>query len=178
MEKYYLKNGKEVQIGDTIYRTTNVKLPYGNAKTTECISVTTSTLPALIKEGIISTKNNSKQSSNYDLALYVERLATKLNWSTDKVYKYLNDIHDVYPVSALSLVLREIALDLDNKYEGHIKDVPEIYVISMFDGKIVKVKNNKISNYNNFAAFRTKEDAELACKILKIPMERMFPTAN
>ena len=72
------------------------------------------------------------------------------------------------------MVLREIAIELDKKYEDHIENSPEIYVISMLDGKIAKANKAHIKNYRNFAAFRTIEDAKIACRIVKPILKEMF----
>lgn len=72
-------------------------------------------------------------------------------------------------------MLREVAIVLDEKYDNHIENSKEIYVISSLNGEISKVKDlNKIKNFKNFAAFRTLEDAITAKKILEEPMKQLF----
>lgn len=71
--------------------------------------------------------------------------------------------------------LIEVAIVLDEKYDNHIENSKEIYVISCLNGEISKVKDlNKIKNFKNFAAFRTLEDAITAKKILEEPMKQLF----
>ena len=61
------------------------------------------------------------------------------------------------------------------KYDNHIKNSKEIYVISSLNGEIIKIKDlNKIKNFKNSAAFRTLEDALTAKHILKDPMKQLF----
>lgn len=72
-------------------------------------------------------------------------------------------------------MLRGVAIVLDEKYDNHIENSKEIYVIRSLNGEISKVKDlNKIKNFKNFAAFRTLEDAITAKKILEEPMKQLF----
>lgn len=183
MKKFYLKNGKEVQVGDTITKVIKTKHPLlGEVTMVENVVVTEAALPKLIEKGIITTSLGSDfdvdkvkpAESHMNLHYYVEKLAKKLNWKVEKMYNYLNTIDSVYPAAAFSMILREVAIELDKKYEDHIEKSPEIYVISMFDGRISKANKAHIKNYRNFAAFRTIEDAAIACRITKDVLKEMF----
>ena len=188
MKKFYLKNGKEVQIGDTITKVTKDKCcPFGEGIVVESIVVCEKTLPELIERGIITTSPGSDfdvdkvlkpAEVHMDLHYYVEKLAKKLNWKVEKVYNYLNTIDSVYPAAAFSMILREVAIELDKKYEDHIEKSPEIYVISMLDGKITKANKAHIKNYRNFAAFRSVEDAKTACSIVREILKELFKSGK
>ena len=173
MEKIYLKNGKEVQIGDTLTKVSKVKDPFFGKGTVieHVIKVTKDILPKLIKAGIVTTKLDKKPVAEtkipMELDYYIEKIANKLNWKVEKVYNYLNNVDTILPAAAFSMVLREIAIELDKKYEDHIDKSPEIYVISLLDGRITKANKAHIRNYRNFAAFRTIEDAKIACTITR-----------
>lgn len=54
MKKYYLNNGQEVHIGDTIKRTGKVKLPFGSGKTTDIFTITEDNLKTLIDNKVIT----------------------------------------------------------------------------------------------------------------------------
>ena len=180
MEKIYLKNGKEVQIGDTLTKVSKVKDPFFGKDTVieHVIKVTKDILPKLIKAGIVTTKLDEKSVAEtkipMELDYYIEKIANKLNWKVEKVYNYLNNVDTILPAAAFSMVLREIAIELDKKYEDHIEKSPEIYVISMLDGRITKANKAHIKNYRNFAAFRTIEDAKIACTITRDILKEMF----
>ena len=183
LKKFYLKNGKEVQVGDTITKVIKTKHPLlGEVTMVENVVVTEAALPKLIEKGIITTSLGSDfdvdkvkpAESHMNLHYYVEKLAKKLNWKVEKVYNYLNTIDSVYPAAAFSMILREVAIELDKKYEDHIEKSPEIYVISMFDGKITKANKAHIKNYRNFAAFRSVEDAKTACSIVREILKELF----
>lgn len=187
MKKFYLKNGKEVQVGDTIAKVIKTKHPLlGEATMVENVVVTEAALPKLIERGIITTSLGSDfdvdkvkhAESHMNLHYYVEKLAKKLNWKVEKMYNYLNTIDSVYPAAAFSMILREVAIELDKKYEDHIEKSPEIYVISMLDGKITKANKAHIKNYRNFAAFRSIEDAKTACSIVREILKDLFKSGK
>lgn len=187
MKKFYLKNGKEVQVGDTITKVIKTKHPLlGEVTMVENVVVTEAALPKLIEKGIITTSLGSDfdvdkvkpAKSHMNLHYYVEKLAKKLNWKVEKMYNYLNTIDSVYPAAAFSMILREVAIELDKKYEDHIEKSPEIYVISMLDGKITKANKAHIKNYRNFAAFRSVEDAKTACSIVREILKELFKSGK
>lgn len=188
MKKYYLANGNEVQLGDTIYKAEKINHPvFGKGKVVEHILVTKEELPKLIEAGIITVKENSPAPTSpvlndgevsMDLEFYVQKIADKLGWKIEKVYNYLNTVDTILPAAAFSMVLREIAIELDKKYKDHIENSPEIYVISNADGRITKVNKAHIKNYRNFAAFRTVEDAKIACRIMKDVLKEMFKSGK
>lgn len=181
MKKFYLQNGKEVQIGDTICRVEKVK----QGMFGEHILVSKEILPKLIKAGIIlerTAKGGEVTPTNgeipMDLEYYVQKIADKMGWHIDKTYNYLNNVDAILPAAAFSMVLREVAIELDKKYEGHIENSPEIYVISMLEGRIIKANKAYIKNYRNFAAFRSIEDAKIACRIVRDILKEMFKSGK
>lgn len=183
MKKIYLKNGKEVQLGDILTKVSKVKDPFfGKGAVIEHVKVTKDILPKLIEAGIVTTTIPKKPVAEaevpMELEYYIQKIAEKLGWKIEKVYNYLNSVDTILPVAAFSMVLREIAIELDKKYEDHIEKSPEIYVISMFDGRITKANKAHIKNYRNFAAFRTIEDAKIACRITKDILKEMFKSGK
>lgn len=188
MEKFYLNNGKEVQIGDTLTKVIKTKHPlFGESTMVESVVVTEAAIPKLLKAGIISksigkvvkeAEEHEMEGKKLSLDYYIEKLAERLDWKVDKVYNYLNTIDSVYPVAAFSMILREVAIELDKKYKDHIENSPEIYVISVFDGRITKANKAHIKNYRNFAAFRSVEDAKIACSIMKDILKELFKSGK
>lgn len=184
MEKIYLKNGKEVQIGDTLTKVSKVKDPFfGGGTVVQHIVVTKDSLPKLIKAGIVTTTKPEKAACAesevpMELEYYVQKIAERLGWKIGKAYNYLNNVDTILPVAAFSMVLREVAIELDRKYEDHIEKSPEIYVISVLDGRITKANKAHIRNYRNFAAFRTIEDARIACRITRDILKEMFKSGK
>ena len=180
MEKIYLTNGKEVQIGDTLTKVSKVVDPFfGKCTVAEHIVVTKDILPKLLEAGIVTTTKPAKSAVvesevPMELEYYIQKIAERLGWKIGKVYNYLNSVDTILPATALSMVLREVAIELDKKYEDHIEKSPEIYVISMLDGRITKVNKAHIKNYRNFAAFRSVSDAKIACSIVRDILKEMF----
>lgn len=182
MEKFYLKNGKEVQIGDIITATSKKESPNFTETSIKYIKVTEGILPELLGNGIIISKPEKPVENKYevpmDMEYYIQKIANRLNWKIDKTYNYLNNIDIICPAAAFSMILREIAIELDKKYEDHIENSPEIYVISMFDGRITKANKAHIKNYRNFAAFRSVSDAKIACNIMKDILKELFKSGK
>lgn len=188
MKKFYLANGKEVQLGDTIYKVEEINHPvFGKGEVVEHILVTKEVLPKLIEAGVLTVKKGADKPAlpvlkdgevSMDLEFYVQKIADRLGWKIEKVYNYLNSVDTILPAVAFSMVLREVAIELDKKYEDHIEKSPEIYVISMLDGRITKANKAHIKNYRNFSAFRTIEDAKVACRITRDILKEMFKSGK
>lgn len=183
MEKIYLTNGKEVQIGDTLTKVSKVKDPFfGKGIVAQHIVVTKDILPKLIEAGIVTTTKSAKSVVEtevpMELEYYIQKIAERLGWKVEKVYNYLNSVDTILPAAAFSMVLREIAVELDKKYEDHIEKSPEIYIISMLDGRIIKANKAHIKNYRNFAAFRSVSDAKIACRITRDILKEMFKSGK
>ena len=188
MKKFYLANGKEVQLGDTIYLVEEINHPiFGKGKVVEHTLVTKEVLPKLIEAGVLTVKKGADKPAlpvledgevSMDLEFYVQKIADRLGWKIEKVYNYLNSADTILPAAAFSMVLREVAIELDKKYEDHIEKSPEIYVISMLDGKITKADKVHIKNYRNFAAFRSVNDAKIACRITRDILKEMFKSGK
>lgn len=197
MKKFYLANGEEVKIGDTIHKSGEINHPiFGTGKAVEEILVTKKSLSELIDRGIVTVRHISDNSNNsnakteeeipatteggvpVELEFYIQKIADRLGWKIEKVYNYLNNVDAILPSAAFSMVLREIAIELDKKYKDHINDSPEIYVISLLNGKITKATKAHIKNYRNFAAFRSIDDARIACRITKDILKEMFKSGE
>lgn len=117
---------------------------------------------------------NKVDSTPTSIQYYVEALAHKMDWHPKRMANFLDNLWEISPISAFSVLLREIAVELDKKYKDHIECSDKIYVISTFDGRIHEVCKAHIKNYRNFAAFRTIEDAKFACNILREDLRDMF----
>ena len=185
MEKFILKNGKEVKIGDRLIKNSIMDTFFGKRIYLQEVTINERTLPELIKAGILTRVDCTHGTDCHcghctnneipmDINFYIEKIAARLGWKPEKVYNYLNNVDSILPAAAFSMVLREIAVELDKKYEDHIENSPEIYVISMLDGRITKANKAHIKNYRNFSAFRTIEDARIACRIVKPILKEMF----
>lgn len=166
----FVETGKEVEMGKTLVFGMNSAYGFMSFHT---VIVCEESIPFLIKEGVI--KEVEEEGTHVDPNFYLEHLAKRIHWNVDNLRKYLGNLYTIYPAAVFSILLREVAIVLDEKYDNHIENSKEIYVISCLSGEISKVKDlNKIKNFKNFAAFRTLEDAILAKKILEEPMKQLF----
>ena len=109
---------------------------------------------------------SSLKNENKDINYYIKLLADKHNWKEDKMNGFLGRVYEINPGAVISILLKEIAIELDKKYPDHIRFSPEIYIFSANRGKIVQLDKANIKTFKFFAAFRTKEDAEFAIKVI------------
>lgn len=156
-EKRYIfkKSGSAINIGD--------KINFGRIS----VIVSETNIPLLIRYNII-------EEAKLNINDYIERLSYKLKLYPSIGNLFLGSLAIVNPGVVFSLLLKEIAIEIDNRYEGHISKSPEIYCVSVLNGEIKKINKNNIHTYKHFAAFRTKEDALEAIRILKVLYQDMF----
>lgn len=173
----FTPNGKEVKTGDSLIKNNVYKTPFGIITVPETIVIYKETIPALVKSKVLKPIDEHEEVY-MDIQFYIDKLARKMNWTPEKTYGYLNKLDSIYPAAAFSIILREIAVELDKKYADHIQDSPEIYVISLTDEKINKMNKASIKNYRNFAAFRTLNDAIIARKIVWPVLKEMFRSTS
>lgn len=110
-------------------------------------------------------------------AYIIERLAAKKKWNVDNMRKYLNTLLSISPVAVFGILIKEAALLLDEQHPGTINSSKEIYIISTLDGKVHKVEG-KIKSFRNFAAFRTKEDAEFTSWVFRDELKTLFKSGK
>lgn len=174
---YFLKiSNEEVKLGDKLYYPEVQPTSTGFKVIKRSTNLDEKLLEKLLADGIIIEKLNKPVKTNIpmDINFYIEKLAEKKGWKVDKVYNFMNGINELSEVAALNIILKEIAIEMDTKYEDHIQDSPKIYVISTFDGRITEANKALIKNYRNFAAFRNVEDARAACKIVSPILKELF----
>lgn len=173
MEKLILKGkGTEVKVGDVL---TNHLEIAPDVVAVQYIPVAHETIPFLLQIGAVEVVDTEVPM---ELEFYIQKIADRLGWKLSKVYNYLNGIYEMLPAAAFSIVLREVAIELDKKYDAHIQDSEEIYIVSLFDGRITKANKATIKNYRNFAAFRSAEDAKVACKITRDVLKDLFKSGK
>lgn len=166
----FVETGKEVEMGKTLAFGMNSAYGFMPFYT---VVVCEESIPFLIEEGVV--KEVEEEGTHVDPNFYLEHLAKRIHWNVDNLRKYLGNLYTIYPAAVFSILLREVAIVLDEKYDNHIENSKEIYVISCLSGEITKVKDlNKIKNFKNFAAFRTLEDCMQAKETLKPIMKGLF----
>lgn len=109
-----------------------------------------------------------------DIKYYLSKFAEKMGTDLTHTLYMCCRIADVHPSAIWSILLKEIAYELDKRYPTHISESKEIYYINTFNGTIVRADKGWIKSYRNFAAFRSIEDARVACKILSPITKDLF----
>lgn len=126
----------------------------------------------LVSNGILTDKCPFKIHADFDY--YVAKLAKKLNISFEDCGTMLNCLMAYAPASVFSLLAKQIALELDTKYEGHIGKSKELFGVELTTGHIISIKITENSHLKNIALFRSVDDALFAINVLKPVYMRMF----
>lgn len=100
---------------------------------------------------------------------YEAKIAERNRVSPEFINNTLAALWAIHPASVISILLRAIAMEMDNNYPDHISDAEEIWSVDDLDGEIFLVDKSlyKNINYRNLPAFRCEDDAKGACIILK-----------
>lgn len=126
----------------------------------------------ILKEDNISCEYDIKE---HYLELVEEYVARKLGVNIYEAIKYLNDLEEVNPASALNIYLKRISLKLNKKYpHTPIRNLDKIYIISMYNGKVKPIDPKEVKSLKHFAWFRDIKDAEFARSCVIGLIERMF----
>ena len=147
MKEFVTKDGSRVKEGDKLVKA--ITTPLGVIPV-DIITLDEKSIPELVKEGVLTEVPSVTLSIPY----CVEHLAKRIKWNVENLVKYFDNLYRIYPAAVFSIVLRELAIIMDEKYPDHISNSEQIWAIRMTDGKIVQI-TSPIKSFNNFAAFRT-----------------------
>lgn len=173
MKKYVdVETGKEIKLGQEVVAL--VQTPIG--KLTMSIVLDEQMMAMAIRDGLVREEDTVHSGgTNISLQYYVDHMAARIGWKPINLDKYLFNLSKISLSSVFEIMLREIAIVLDEKYPDHIEKSELIFCVYKLTGKIVRVKDVKsIKNFRNFAAFRTLDNAMAAKHILKVPMKELF----
>lgn len=126
----------------------------------------------LVSNGILTNQYTPKIHTDFDY--YVAKLAKKLNISLEDCGTMLNCLMTYAPATVFSLLAKQIALELDAKYEGHIGKSKELFAVELITGHVIPIKITERSYLKNIALFRSIDDALFAINVLKPVYMRMF----
>ena len=182
MEKFILADtNEEVNIGDLIKCTGKKVTENSYCTYKEVFTLTKESLQELINEGVIIVKEDTTEvptEKPFNLESVTSHLANRLGLEFEDLYETLDQVGIINKAALFSILLKECALILDEKYPDHISNSQEIFIVSTFDGKISKVPRHHIKTFKHFAAFRTLEDARAACRVLRPWIKEMFRDAK
>ena len=174
MKKYFLKdNGKEVKFGDFVLGTHKV----GDTVTKILTTFNENSIHILKELGIVIEKDDKDREDEKDKVTinneliesyirYVHNyIANKLDLTIEEVIDYMANMYKVCPIAVLNIYLKRISHKLNKKHDKTpIRNLPKIYIISTYNGKVSSVCPKDIKNLKHFAWFRSEEDAEFARK--------------
>lgn len=176
MKMYLKETNEEITFGDVIvFDETFTHEYFGTITSTVEITLTEQNLQHFIDDGVVyTTEVDIEVDYNTIRNNVLHRMAKRYGWDEKRLTRILNTLDEVHPSAAVQMVLKEIALLLDEKYPGYIGKSEEMYVISMGDGNIYPINKDNIKNFRNIAVFRTVGDAEIAKNILGDKLTNLF----
>ena len=172
MSKFVLKDNskEEVRIGDSI--TATRKTDYGQLTITRIINE--DVLQELIEHGVVIKVDDNPKEQVLDIMDLIEHLAKRVNWKTENLKKYMENLFTINPVAVYQTLLKECAIMMDENYNGHISEVNKVYAVSIIDGEIFEIDQSDGRDYTNVALFRTAREAAIAKKSLIVIEVEVF----
>lgn len=171
MNRFFIKDTKE-----EVFLGKPLKITLSKGGVTQYIEANPCTpelMSYLINLGVVVTSSDKPKYPNphgisLSVKFYVAKLAKKMNLKFEVCEAMLGNIASYSPITVLSLLAKQISLELDQHYEGHIRNAEHVFVLSTVNGTITEIPSEARAdtNYRNFAAFRSLEDANLAYSIL------------
>lgn len=175
MKMYLKETNEEITFGDVIvFDETFTHEYFGTVTSTVEVTLTEQNLQHFIDDDIVYTVMDNTVDYNIIRDNVLRRMAARYKWEEGRLVRILKAIDEVHPAASVQMILKEIALLLDEKYPGYIGKSEEMYVISMGDGNIYPINKDNIKNFRNIAVFRTVRDAELAKNILGDKLTSLF----
>lgn len=172
MNKLKLKEtGKEVKMGEKLIKVVEL---FGVPIHVAQVEVNETTLPDLIKHGIVVAEG-SDSDTDVTIESAVQHLANRIGWNKENLEKYFNNLYKISPAAVFEIVLKEVAILLDERYPDHISNSKEIWVINKVNREIQKLKDlSKIKSFQHFAAFRSLEDALVAKRVMAPALKDLY----
>jgi hypothetical protein len=170
MEQYFnIKTGEEVVLNKPFKTSISVD-GYTTSFETSCLSQPMADM--LVKNGLLSNKKPNAVPTEFNY--YVHKLAKKLKVSYEDCCTILQCLEEYAPATVFSLLAKQIALELDNKYDGHIGKSKELFGVELTTGCIIPITIKPTSSLKNVALFRSVDDTMFAINILKPIYNRMY----
>ena len=171
MEKFInVKSGKEVKVGDLIRVTAGVNHPvFGEIKAVKEVTLTKDMLTKLIIRGEVKIVKETSDPMKIWINAW-NNLCDKVKLTSGGMSSILDVLKGANHWVVVQLLLKEIAIELDKKYDNHIKNSEKIYTISNQDGRIHEVDKSHIKNYRAFPALHHNSQ----CIVLRLFRQQSF----
>ena len=171
MNRFFIKDTKE-----EVFLGKPLKITLSKGGVTQHIEANPCTpelMAYLINLGVVVTSSDKPKYPNphgisLSVKFYIAKNKKKMNLKFEVCESMLGYIASYSPITVLSLLAKQISLELDQHYEGHIRNAEHVFVLSTVNGTITEIPSEARAdtNYRNFAACRSLEDANLAYSIL------------
>lgn len=160
MKTVYQFEGKAVKLGDVISQVIVNNTATGSYKVKQEVLLTKEAFTDFVNKGVI-TKEYICESK----AEAFEKVLNSIPMMnvSDEVKKLILEVSKINRGATFSMILKELAVMLDEKYANYIGEADEIFCISLTNGRIFKL--NEKPNTFHFAAFRNSMDARFALHV-------------
>lgn len=171
---FYTKEGNRIEL----YKPFNILIPVGDRNITVTILTSEiSHLEKLAETGFITKEQKKKDpEENILKEELVKALMRKLPKGAEKEhFETLMEIYEeLNPSVFFQLLLKELAVIMDRKYDDHISKCGEVFIFDLLRGKICHVPVTQGMNFRTFSAFRTKEDIRKALHLLQPLLRKIY----
>lgn len=163
MKKFYLKDGKEVKVGSIIRVQNKTTTPFGEGITSVDVLVTESTIPILIENGVLVTKDDTVST----IKSYIRRVAITHCLDFSEADDFIRAMTKYDKFVALYLLLKAASEEAMCDYDGD-----SCALIHMHNGRIFEVKNKQLPSHA--LVFPSVEKANEAIGVLKGLFEEVY----
>lgn len=120
-------------------------------------------------------KNDIKDNERIEkINIYyiTDRLAVKRSWSLETMRDFLNDLKRINRAAYCSVILKEIAIYLNSRYNDNIEEINKGWYISLIDG--MPCYTNITYEPKGYATFRTLKDALAAWYVVHNDIIKLY----
>lgn len=119
-------------------------------------------------------KENKQELTFDDVVKHIANTSEAFKGDINLCNAFLHTLLVTNTYVFISLMMKAIAVLLDQKYPDHIRNCEKGYVFNLGVGHIVEMNVSVIPYIQAVAVFRTLEDAKLACKILRPVLKETY----
>ena len=164
--KYFVKaTEEEITIGDVIVKKKSINKDGLLVNITTQFLVTESTLPNLIKKGIVVQKEDESDISKITIKKAILHFAERTGMEAKAAFALFNTLEKVAPNARFSMLLYEMALMTDEFYKDHILDREKVYAYGNVKNEVLEIPVKDIKN-KSIALFRTPEAVKATVKLI------------
>lgn len=177
MRKFRIvSTGEEINEGD--YFLDVIKSYDGNSHyetTASAGKLTDESIKEFLEEGLIEEiKEEEPDVKLKYLNKVLDQMATLPGISKTEVVEAFDTLVKINTWYPLEIFMYGMADIYNDKHDDDLDDYKELYAISPFNGKIIKVKQSKIKNPYVYPLFRTYDEAKKVQNLIKEDLQELF----